>query len=276
MRIGVDVLPPIPKDTTDRNRTSPIAFTGNMFEFRMLGSSQSIAGPNIALNTIMADALSRFADELEKAEDFDAALHKLVCEAFTAHQRIIFNGDGYSDNWKEEAACRGLSNLRSTPEALPSYISQKNIDLVTKHGIFTETEFRARYEIHLETYRKVINIEARTMVDMTLHQILPAALAYSSDLAKAVERKRNAGIRANTEADLAQRLSDCCDSLYEKCEQLHKALKAVPSGSQEAADYHNRVTCPQMQALRKDADRLEKLTAKSYWPYPTYSDILFY
>ena len=276
MRIGVDVLPPIPKDTTDRNRTSPIAFTGNKFEFRMLGSSQSIAGPNIALNTIMADALSRFADELEKAEDFDAALHKLVCEAFTAHQRIIFNGDGYSDNWKEEAACRGLSNLRSTPEALPSYISQKNIDLVTKHGIFTETEFRARYEIHLETYRKVINIEARTMVDMTLHQILPAALAYSSDLAKAVERKRNTGIRANTEADLAQRLSDCCDSLYEKCEQLHKALKAVPSGSQEAADYHNRVTCPQMQALRKDADRLEKLTAKSYWPYPTYSDILFY
>ncbi|MBE6986681.1 MAG: glutamine synthetase type III [Ruminococcaceae bacterium] len=276
MRIGVDVLPPIPKDTTDRNRTSPIAFTGNKFEFRMLGSSQSIAGPNIALNTIMADALSRFADALEKAEDFDAALHKLVCEAFTAHQRIIFNGDGYSDDWKEEAACRGLSNLRSTPEALPSYISQKNIDLVTKRGIFTETEFRARYEIHLETYRKVINIEARTMVDMALHQILPAALAYSSDLAEAVERKRKAGIRANTEADLAQRLSDCCDSLYEKCEQLHKALKAVPSGSQEAADYHNRITCPQMQALRKDADLLEKLTAKSYWPYPTYSDILFY
>ncbi len=276
MRIGVDVLPPIPKDTTDRNRTSPIAFTGNKFEFRMLGSSQSIAGPNIALNAIMAESLSRFADQLEQAADFDAALHKLVCDTFTSHQRIIFNGDGYSEEWKEEAARRGLSNLRSTPEALPSYISQKNIDLVTKHGIFTENEFRARYEIHLETYRKVINIEARTMVDMALHQILPAALAYSSDLAKAVERKNRIGIGADTETDLARRISDGCEALYTKCEQLHQILKTVPKGSREAAQYHSQVTFPQMQALRKDADLLEKLTAKSYWPYPTYSDLLFY
>ncbi len=276
LRIGVDVLPAIPKDTTDRNRTSPIAFTGNKFEFRMVGSSQSIAGPNIALNAIMAEVLSQFADTLEQAEDFDGALQKVICEALTAHQRIIFNGDGYSAAWKEEAAQRGLSNLSSTPEALRVYVSQKNIDLVTRHGIFTETEFRARNEIHLENYRKVINIEGRTMVDMTLHQILPAALRYSSDLAEAVERKRKAGIPANTEQSLAQRISICCDRLYGRCEELHKALKAVPSGSQEAAEYHGKVTVPMMAALREDADLLEKLTAKSYWPYPTYSDLLYY
>ena len=276
LRIGVDVLPAIPKDTTDRNRTSPIAFTGNKFEFRMVGASQSIAGPNIALNAIMAEVLSRFADKLEQAEDFETALHQVICDALTAHQRIIFNGDGYSDAWKEEAAQRGLSNLSSTPEALAAYVSQKNIDLVTRHGIFTETEFRARNEIHLENYRKVINIEGRTMVDMTLHQILPAAMRYSSDLAEAVERKRKAGIPANTELSLAQRISTCCDRLYVQCEELHKALKDVPKGSQEAAEYHGKVTVPMMQALRKDADLLEKLTAKSYWPYPTYSDLLYY
>ena len=276
MRIGVDVLPPIPKDTTDRNRTSPIAFTGNKFEFRMLGSSQSIAGPNIALNTIMAEELGRFADILEKAEDFDAALQEIVCDAFTQHQRIIFNGDGYSDDWKEEAARRGLSNLRSTPEALPTYVSEKNLELVTRHGIFTENEFRARNEIHLETYRKTIGIEGRTMVDMILHQILPAALAYSSDLAESIERKRKTGIPAKTEQSLAQRLSECCDRLYVKCEDLHEALKATPKENAQAVQYLYTTVIPLMESARKDADLLEKLTAKSYWPYPTYSDILYY
>ena len=276
MRIGVDVLPPIPKDTTDRNRTSPIAFTGNKFEFRMLGSSQSIAGPNIALNTIMAEELGRFADILEKAEDFDAALQEIVCDAFTQHQRIIFNGDGYSDDWKEEAARRGLSNLRSTPEALPTYVSEKNLELVTRHGIFTENEFRARNEIHLETYRKTIGIEGRTMVDMILHQILPAALAYSSDLAESIERKRKTGIPAKTEQSLAQRLSECCDRLYVKCEDLHEALKATPKENAQAVQYLYGTVIPLMESARKDADLLEKLTAKSYWPYPTYSDILYY
>ena len=276
MRIGVDVLPSIPKDTTDRNRTSPVAFTGNKFEFRMLGSSQSIAGPNIALNTIMAEELGQFADVLEKAEDFDVALQKLVCDTFTAHQRIIFNGNGYSAEWQEEAARRGLSNLRSTAKALPTYVSQKDIDLVTKHGIFTEPEFRARYEIHLESYNKIVNIEARTMVDMALHQILPAAIAYSSDLAESAQRKSKAGISAKAETSLAKRLSDCCDSVYEKCELLHQSLKAVPQGSLAAADYYSDVIVPCMQSLREDADLLEMLTAKSYWPYPTYSDILYY
>ena len=279
MRIGVDVLPSIPKDTTDRNRTSPVAFTGNKFEFRMLGSSQSIAGPNVVLNTIMAEELSQFADILENAEDFDAALQQLVCDTFSEHQRIIFNGNGYSEQWQQEAAKRGLSNLPSTAKALPTYISRKNIDLVTKRGIFTETEYRARYEIHLQSYNKLMNIEARTMVDMVIHQILPAALRYSSDLAIGINQKREASggsIKAVTENVLTKRISDCCDSLYERSENLHKSLKSVPAESKEAADYYCDVIVPQMKAIRTDADLLEKLTAKSYWPYPMYSDILFY
>ena len=279
IRIGVDVLPSIPKDTTDRNRTSPVAFTGNKFEFRMLGSSQSVAGPNVVLNTIMAEELSQFADILENADDFDSALQQLVCDTLRAHQRIIFNGNGYSQEWQSEAAKRGLSNLPSTAKALPEYISQKNIDLVTKRGIFTEAEYRARYEIHLQSYNKLINIEARTMVDMVMHQILPAALRYSSDLAVSINQKRQASggsIKAVTESVLTKRISDTCDSLYEKSEGLHQALKGVPADSREATDYYCDVIIPQMQSIRTDADLLEKLTAKSYWPYPMYSDILFY
>ncbi len=279
MKIGVDVLPPIPKDTTDRNRTSPVAFTGNKFEFRMLGSSQSIAGPNIALNTIMAEELAQFADILENAEDFDSALQKLVYDTFTKHQRIIFNGNGYSDQWQEEAEKRGLSNLRSTAKALPTYIHPKNVDLVTRHNIYTETEFRARYEIHLEDYCKHIRIEAKTMVDMALHQILPAAMKYSSDLAEAVNRKRNA-LRDSSddfaELDLCRRLTECTNRMYRKVEDLHKAMKQVPAESRSAADYYSDVIVPAMASVRKDADLLEKLTDKSYWPYPTYSDILYY
>ncbi len=279
MRIGVDVLPVLPKDTTDRNRTSPIAFTGNKFEFRMLGSSQSIAGPNIALNTIMAEELSIFADILEKADDFDSTLQKLVCDTFTQHQRIIFNGNGYSQEWQEEAARRGLNNLPSTAKALPHYISKKNIDLVTKHKVFTESEFKARHEIHVQTYNKMINIEAKTMVDMVMHQIIPAALRYSSDLAAGINNKREAvgtAIKAATETSLVKRLSECCDNLYEQSEMLYAHLKAVPADSSEAMEYYSDVIIPGMQSVRKYADLLEKLTAKSYWPYPTYSDLLFY
>lgn len=276
MRIGVDVLPAIPRDTTDRNRTSPLAFTGNKFEFRMLGSSQSIAGPNIALNTIMAEELGKFADVLEKADDFEAALQELVCKALTEHQRIIFNGNGYADSWKEEAQHRGLSNLSSTAAALPTYISQKNIDLVTRHGIYTETEFRARYEIHLEAYVKLIRIEAKTMVDMSLHQILPAAMKYSSHLAEAVLHKQELGIPANAEMDLTRRLSEAIDRLYTQTEKLSADLKRIPADSGEAMAYCADVLVSGMNLLRKDADLLEKLTDKSYWPYPIYSDILYY
>ncbi len=277
MRIGVDVMPAIPRDTTDRNRTSPLAFTGNKFEFRMPGSSQSIAGPNIALNTIMAEELRKFADILENADDFDAALQKLVCDAFTNHQRILFDGNGYSEEWKQEAQRRGLSNFSSTAEALPHYFSRKNIDLVTSHGIYTETEFHARYEIHLESYCKLINIEARTSLDMVMQQILPASLRYSSDLAKAVERKTPLGIPCEAEKLLLSKLSKHTDALYAAHEKLQSDLTAVPhTSNQAAADYFRKVIVADMQVLREHADMLEQLTDKTYWPYPTYSDILFY
>ncbi len=276
MHIGVDCMPDIPKDTADRNRTSPIAFTGNKFEFRMLGSSQSIAGPNIALNTIMAEELRQFADILEGAENKDLALQKLVCDAFTNHQRIIFNGNGYSDAWKTEAARRGLSNLATTTDALPSYIARKNIDLVTSHGIYTEPEFRARYEIHLDSYSKHIRIEAKTMVDMVMHQILPAALKYSSDLTQSLLRKEEAGIPAAADRDLARRISESCNILYGSAEKLAADLKTVPADSRGAAQYYGNIIVADMQAVRAVADRLEKLTDRSYWPYPIYSDILFY
>ena len=276
VRIGVDVLPAIPKDTTDRNRTSPLAFTGNKFEFRMLGSSQSIAGPNIALNTIMAEELGRFADELEQAEDFEAALQKLVCRTFTEHQRIIFNGNGYSIKWTREAAKRGLSNYPSTAKCLPTYISQKNIDLVTKHGIYTEDEFRARYEIHLDAYRKIVNIEAKTCVDMALHQILPAAMQYSRDLCKGILAKKELSLSYDTEMQIAQQISRATDTMYLCCERLQRDLVHVPDGKEELVTYYNEVIVTDMEQLRTQADILEGLTDKSYWPYPTYSDLLFY
>ena len=276
MRVGVDVMPPIPKDTTDRNRTSPLAFTGNKFEFRMVGSSQSVSGPNIALNTIMAEELSKFADVLEKAEDFDTALHDLVCRAFTDHQRIIFDGNGYSDEWKQEAARRGLSNLASTAECLPAYVSQKNVELVTKHGIYTEAEFFARYSIYLDAYNKVVNIEARTMVDMALHQILPAALRYTHALCEGMSTKKSLGTSCRAEAKLVERLSAATDALYENVEKLKNDLEHTPKDSKERADYFHDVISADMDAVRFEADLLEELTDKSYWPYPTYSDLLFY
>ena len=276
LRIGVDVLPAIPKDTTDRNRTSPLAFTGNKFELRMLGSSQSIAEPNIALNTIMAEELSRFADRLEKAKDFDRELHDLVCEVFTKHQRILFDGNGYSEEWKEEALRRGLSNYPSTAECLPTYIQQKNIDLVVRHGIFTEAELRARYAINLEAYNKIVAIEARTMVDMALHQILPAAMAYTKDLCDGLTVKKNLGVSSNAESVLVRNLSTHTDALFDAIEILRHGLDAVPKNPEAAAMYYHDTIIPGMNALRSEADLLETLTAKSYWPYPTYSDLLFY
>ena len=276
LRIGVDVLPPIPKDTTDRNRTSPLAFTGNKFEFRMLGSSQSISGPNIALNTIMAEELRQFADRLEQAADFDQELHQLVCEVFTNHQRIIFSGNGYGEEWKQEAARRGLSNYPSTAEAMPSYVSPKIIDLVTRHGIFTEAEIRARYAIHLEAYNKMEAIEARTMLDMALHQILPAALHYSRDLCEAVQTKQRIGVSCQAETSLIGKLSGHTDALYATIEKLQKALAEVPENVEQTSVYYHSTVIPIMQEMRKAADALETLTDKRYWPYPTYSDLLFY
>ena len=276
LRIGVDVLPTIRKDTTDRNRTSPLAFTGNKFEFRMLGSSQSVSSPNVVLNTIMAEELGQFADILEQAEDFDSALHDLVCKAFTQHQRIIFDGNGYSEEWKKEAARRGLSNLPSTAECLPTYVSEKNIDLVTRHGIFTENEFKARHAIYLEAYNKVVSIEARTMVDMAIHQILPAAMHYTRDLCQSVSSKQAVGASCRAESSLVRQISQASDALYDAIEALKAALSSVPASAAQASSYYHDAVIPCMTNLRTHADALEMLTDKSYWPYPTYSDLLFY
>ena len=276
MRIGVDVLPAIPKDTTDRNRTSPLAFTGNKFELRMLGSSQSIAGPNVALNTIMAEELRKFADELEVAADFDSALQNLVSKALKEHQRIIFNGNGYSQDWQKEAARRGLSNHRSTAESLPTYASPKNIDLVTRHGIFTEEEFLARNDIHMDSYCKIVNIEARTSVDMVLHQILPAAINYTNTLCDTIMKKQSVGATCKAEKDLVGILSGATDALYDLAQQLKEALAKVPAERVQAIAYYHDVITVLMEKMRVEADILEQNTDKSYWPYPTYSDLLFY
>ena len=276
MRIGVDVLPSIPKDTTDRNRTSPLAFTGNKFEFRMLGSAQSIADPNVALNTIMAEELCKFAEELEQAADFDSALQELICRTLTEHQRIIFSGNGYSQEWEEEAARRGLSNLRSTADALTAYISKKNIDLVTRHRIFTEEELRARHDIHMDAYCKIINIEAQTSIDMVLRQILPAAVAYTKSLCDSALVKRQLGLTAKTEDALIAKLTGTTDALYEKCETLRSDLSRIPSEREKAVVYYHDVILSGMASIRCDADLLEQHTDKAFWPYPSYADLLFY
>ena len=242
----------------------------------MIGASQSVADPNIVLNTIMAEELGLFADELEKAEDFDAALHELVVREFRAHKRVIFDGNGYSEDWKKEAARRGLSNLATTPEAMASFLSPKNIELVTKHRIFTEAEFRARCEIQLETYIKTINIEALTAIDMIRHQILPAAMGYTEKLTRGILNKQQIGLPKKAEMRLAKRLSDACDKLYDCCEQLCEDLKKVPADTKKAADYYGSVIVTDMARAREQADILEELTDKSIWPYPTYSDLLFY
>ena len=276
LRIGADVLPTIPKDTTDRNRTSPLAFTGNKFELRMLGASQSISSPNIVLNTIMAEELGKFADVLEKADNFDKALHELVADTFRQHQRIIFDGNGYSAEWKEEAARRGLSNLPSTAACLPTYISAKNLDLVTRHGIFTEAEFHARYTIYLEAYNKIINIEGRTMVDMAVHQILPAAMRYTNNLCEAMYHKQRMNLPCTTESQLSKILSENTEALYADIQALKDALASVPKNPEAASFHYRDNVIPAMETMRVHADILEENTCRTYWPYPTYSDLLFY
>lgn len=275
LEIGVDVLPAIRQDTTDRNRTSPMAFTGNKFEFRMLGSSQSISGPNIALNTIMAEELKQFADELEPSADFQTDLQKLIRRVFTEHQRIIFNGNGYDGNWIAEAERRGLSNLKSTADALPSYIDPKNIDLFVKHGIYTEEEVRARYEIHVENYRTVLSIEAGTMIDMIRHEILPAVSGFTSDLCERAFKKKEMGSSCRYETATSQKLSALTDTLMDGCAKLEGDLAAIPSGPEAAMRYCHDVLVPDMTAARETADQLEAFTDARAWPFPVYSELLF-
>ena len=271
----MDVLPAIPQDTTDRNRTSPMAFTGNKFEFRMLGSSQSIAGPNIALNTIMAEELKQFADELEQSEDFNSDLHKLIRRVFTNHQRIIFSGNNYDEAWLTEAEKRGLPNLASTADALPMFTTKKNVDLFVRHGIYTPEELSARAEIHIENYTKVISIEASTMVDMIRHEILPAVSAFSSALCERAERKTIMGASCRYETHTAVQISELTDELLEICEKLEDDLASIPSEPTTAMAYSHDVLLADMDAARAIADKLEELTAREYWPFPVYADLLF-
>ncbi len=280
MEIGVHVLPSFPKDTTDRNRTSPFAFTGNKFEFRSLGSSQSISGPNIILNTIVAEELKQFADELEGAEDFTEKLNELIKKTIKEHKRIIFNGDGYSDEWKAEAEKRGLLNLKTTVDALPTFLAPKNVELFTKHKIFTEKEMESRYEILLETYSKVINIEGLTMVDMAKKQILPAVNSYIGDLAATAKKKLavTEGLSCKMEKDLLEKLSVLEDSAYDKANKLAALLEEggkISDGLAQATFYKDQIL-PAMEELRSDCDALEVDTAESSWPFPQYGDLLFH
>ena len=275
LEIGVDSLPIIPQDTTDRNRTSPMAFTGNKFEFRMLGSSQSISGPNIALNTIMAEELQQFADELERSADFQADLHKLIKKTFTEHQRIIFNGNGYDDAWIQEAEKRGLPNLTSTADALPMYTAEKNIHLFVKHGIYTKEEINARAEIHIENYSAVISIEANTMADMIRHDILPAVSAYSDQLCQRAYHKDAIGVACKYETATAWEIGKLTDALLDACNKLEKDLAKLPTESMDAMVYCHDVIIADMNKARETADKLETMTASEYWPFPVYSDLLF-
>lgn len=279
LKIGAKVLPTFFRDTTDRNRTSPFAFTGNKFEFRMLGSTFSLACPNIMLNTIVAETLDDFATKLENAKDFDAELNSILKTSLKEHERIIFNGNNYSDEWVEEAEKRGLLNLKTTVDALPYYISKKNIDLFTKYGIYTESEVHSRYEIVLEEYSKTINIEAMTMSEMVKKDIIPAIMAYVSELSETAANKKaiSPDIASDFEVSMIQRLSLMTKVLYDKVAALDEALIAVreiEDIAENAKSYKNDIL-PIMQEIRATADEAELIVAKKYWPFPTYGDLLF-
>ncbi len=279
MKVGVHILPRFPKDTTDRNRTSPFAFTGNKFEFRMLGSDLSIAGPNIILNTIVAEELSVFADVLEQAEDFGATLQELIRATIAEHKRIIFNGNNYAPEWVEEAQRRGLLNLRTTADALPYFVADKNVKLFTRHGIFTEAELHSRYEILMENYAKKLRIEALTMTDMARRQILPAVTAYTRELtASALEKKRlSPDIACDYEEGTAKKLSACAGTLYHAVEQLQEDLAGAETrgDAAEQALFYKDTVLTDMSAVRAAADEAESLTAGEAWPFPTYADLLY-
>lgn len=278
MEIGVDVLPHFPKDTTDRNRTSPFAFTGNKFEFRMPGSKLSVAGPNTVLNTIVADVLDQFADELEKADNFQDALDDLIKRTIKENQNIIFNGNGYSDEWPVEAEKRGLLNLKSTPEAVPAFLAQKNVDVFSKYGVYTEAELQSRVEILLDEYCKTLNIEALTMIDMAKKEILPAAAKYIKDIAKTAELAKSCGAETVFEEETVKEISALVTEMYKALGTLEADVQKVHAieDTQEMANSFHDTIFADMGALRVPADKIETLVGKEYWPYPTYSDLLFY
>ena len=279
LETGVKTLPDFMKDATDRNRTSPFAFTGNKFEFRMAGSAENIGCPNEMLNTIVAEELEQFADVLEKADDFDKAVIDLVRKTYQEHKRIVFNGDNYSDEWLEEAERRGLYNLRSMPEAMPHYVAEKNLKLFKKHGIFTEAEVRARYEIQLENYSKIINIEALTTLDMAKKDIVPAVVKYLKLLADSasVMKSVDSEICTCAETELLKKLSALLTDFTKKIDVLDKAVVGAKDYTdvQELANYYRNSVFAAMQELRAVADEMESNMSAEYWPYPSYGKLLF-
>ena len=280
MKLGADVLPKFNRDTTDRNRTSPFAFTGNKFEFRMLGSSNSIACANIMLNTAVAESLKIYADRLEGAKDFETALHEMIRKTIKDHKRIIFNGNGYEESWIREATeKRGLLNYRTTADAVPHILDKKNVDMLTSHGVFTEAEIRSRYEITLENYCKTIIIEANTMVDMAKTQIAPAVSAYASELAgtSAAKKALDSALACGYETELVRKLSALTDRIYDGAVAVENSLLSLAAAEdigEEAALIRDQVLAG-MGELRVACDEAETLTAKRYWPYPSYGDLLF-
>ena len=275
--VGVSSLPNFPKDTTDRNRTSPFAFTGNKFEFRSAGSSLNIAGPNTVLNTIVANSLTEFADELEKADDFNSALHDLLVKNIKQHKRVIFNGNGYGAEWLVEAEKRGLPNLKTTVDAIPALTAEKNVKVFTKFGVYSEVELHARQEINYENYSKIINIEALTTSDMAKTEILPAVMKFSKDVCDMAASKKALGIDPVVETELANKANTLTISLNEKIDALNAAIvkaQAVSDYAEQAKAYCDEVFVA-MQSLRAVADELETIVGEEYWPFPTYDELLF-
>ena len=277
LQTGVDTLPDLAKDATDRNRTSPFAFTGNKFEFRMVGSRDSIAGPNVVLNTIVAEAFAEACDVLEKADNFDEAVHDLIKKYATEHQRVVFNGNGYSDAWVEEAERRGLPNIRSMVEAIPALTTEKAVSMFEKFKVFTKAELESRAEIKFESYAKAINIEARTMIDMASKQIIPAIIKYTKDLADTVVTVKEAGADASVQADLLAEVSGLLTETKKALEALKVVTDqaaAMEEGEDQARFYHFDVV-PAMEALRAPVDALEMIVDKEAWPMPSYGDLIF-
>lgn len=279
MEIGVRVLPKFFKDTTDRNRTSPFAFTGNKFEFRMLGSAFSIAGANIVLNTIVAEELSQFADILENSSNFDEDLNTLIKNTIKSHNKIIFNGNNYSNDWVKEAEKRGLLNLKTTPDALPSFVNSKNVELFTKHHVLSETELYSRYEILLDNYSKTIHIEALTMIDLAKKEIIPAILGYQGEIAEIANNKKklSSSIQCCLEENILNKISTLGNSLYSKLEDLEKSVldTKLHTEALDLAKYYRESVFMNMQQLRAVVDELETLVSKKYWTLPSYGELLF-
>ena len=277
IKVGVHALPKFPKDTTDRNRTSPFAFTGNKFEFRMLGSSASISGANVVINTAVAESLRQYADALEGSTDFENDLHELIRSVIRKHKRIIFSGNGYGDEWVREAEKRGLLNLPTTPDCVPHYLAMKNVELFARHRVYTEIELAARYKMKLDNYCKVLHIEALTMLDMARQDILPAVSAFAKELCDTATAKNALGVEAVYETETAARVSKLTTAVLTEVRALEKAsddAEELVDVLTRACAYKDNVLSA-MSALRESVDELETLTARKYWPYPNYGDLLF-